>query len=161
MKKILVLVMLACSILGSAKQYYCKGINFEYKKKSYPHEVISKNGTFIEFAEGSIEKIFVQHCTPEKYLLNYVDKMMEHSNNSRRQNRVKYMTEVQDGSVNNYPCKFVDFKYKDFYRRVYCFVIDDEMFIIKIDGLKVGNERKMNTFIKKLKMVDTFEYIPE
>ncbi len=161
MKKILVLIFLTCSILGNAKQYYCKGINFEYNKKSYPHEVTSTNGTFIEFVEGSIEKIFVQHYTPEKFLLNFVDKAMEFSNNSKRQNKVKSMTEVQDGSVNNYPCKFVDFVYKDFYRRVYCFVIDDKMFIIKIDALKVNNERKMNSFIKKLKIVDTFEYIPE
>ena len=161
MRRILIVFLLLCSIMCNAKQYYCKGINFEYKKKSYPHEVISNSGVCIKFEEGFIEKIFVQNKTPEKFLLDYVDRRIEVSNNAIRKNRVKSMSEVQDGSVNNVPCKFVDFKYKDFYRRVYCFVIDDEMFIIKIDGLKVGNERKMNTFIKKLKIVDTFEYIPE
>ena len=123
--------------------------------------MISNSGVCIKFEEGFIEKIFVQNKTPEKFLLDYVDRRIEASNNAIRKNRVKSMSEVQDGSVNNVPCKFVDFKYKDFYRSVYCFVIDDEMFIIKIEGLKVGNERKMNTFIKKLKIVDTFEYIPE
>ena len=161
MRKLLFFILLLCSIMCNAKQYYCKGINFEYKKKSYPHEVISKSGVCIKFEEGFIEKIFTQNKTPEKFLLDYVDRRMEASNNATRKNRVKSMSEVQDGSVNNIPCKFVDFKYHDYYRRVYCFMIDKEMFIITIDGVKVKNEKGMDGFVKKLKIVDTFEYLPE
>ena len=180
MKKLLVALFLCSSILCQAKDFYYEGISFEYpsrmkggiklQPKGYETEnsyCVTSLPYLITSSHNLVELLSIS-CTknsknnPEKFLTEIMDKTMEESSNMPKKLRVKSISDIQDGIVGNYPCKFIDIEKPKGHRiRVYCFKKGNYFIQLTINGFGVKKLEKFEEVIAKLKVVDTFDFVPE
>lgn len=180
MKKILILALLCSTLFCQAKDFYYEGISFEYASRmnggiklrfrgyetensycvtSLPYLITSSNN-LVELLSISCTKNSKNN--PEKKLTEIMDKTMEESANMPRKQRVKSISDIQDGMVGNYPCKFIDIEKPKGHRiRVYCFKKGNYFIQLTINWFGVKKLEKFEKVIENLRVIDTFEFMPE
>lgn len=182
MKKLLVALFLCSSILCQAKDFYYEGISFEYASRMKGGIKLQPKGCEVENSHWVFFPYFSSNnpvellkysllsisCTknsknnPEKILTEIMDKTMEESANMPRKQRVKSISDIQDGMVGNYPCKFIDIEKPKGHRiRVYCFKKGNYFIQLTINWFGVKKLEEFEKVIAKLKVVDTFDFVPE
>ena len=184
MKKILVALFLLCTLFCQAKDFYYEGMSFEYQNrmgggiKLYPKgcEAEDTHWVFLSLIKNSPNNPVVLlnnsllsiSCTknsknnPEKVLTEIIDKTWEESANMPKKLRVKSISDIQDGIVGNYPCKFIDIeKPKGLRVRAYCFQKGNYFIQLTVSWFGVKKLEKFEEVIAKLKVVDTFDFVPE
>ena len=184
MKKLLVALFLCSSILCQAKDFYYEGISFEYQNrmgggvKLYPKgcDAEDTHWVFLSLVKNSPNNPVVllnnsllsisctknKNSNPEKVLTEIIDKTWSESSNMPKKLRVKSISDIQDGIVGNYPCKFIDIeKPKGVRIRAYCFKKGDYFIQLTVSWFGVKKLEKFEEVIAKLKVVDTFDFVPE
>lgn len=180
MKKLLVALFLCSSILCQAKDFYYEGMSFEYPSRMKGGVKLQLRGYetensywvvslpyFITSSNNLVELLSIS-CTknsknnPEKILMEIMDKTMEESANMPRKQKVKSISDIQDGMVGNYPCKFIDIENPKGHRiRVYCFKKGNYFIQLTINWFGVKKLEKFEKVIEYLRVIDTFEFMPE
>ena len=182
MKKIFIFVLLFSTLCCHAKDVYFDGMSFEFKSqfpiKLFPREIetdgvswifltINKNipQNVVSLLNGSLVAVSKQKQdkqSPEKLLEEVIEKTMEQSANSPKKFRVKSISEIEDGRINGIRCKYIDIENPKGVRvRQYCFAKDGYIIQISISWFGVKKLDKFEKVIESLRVVDTFEFMPE
>lgn len=182
MKKILILVLLCSTLFCQAKDVYFDGMSFEFKSqgmiKLFPREIeadgvswifltINKNipHNVVSLLNGSLVAVSKQKQdkkSPDQILEEVIEKTMEQSANSPKKFQVKSISEIKEGRMNGIRCKYIDIENPKGVRiRQYSFAKDGYVICITISWFGVKKLEKFEKVIEDLRVIDTFEFMPE
>lgn len=168
MKKILFFsVLVFCSLVCNAqkkKSFYYDGIEVHNVKgwtiaPSKDASVTTITFVLLPSQLQIVKQGLPQDFNAERYLEKTIEQLMEMSVMAgRKEPKIKAVSDVLVGYINNIPAKYVDITYsKKIVKRIYTFSMHEQLFIVQWMG-----EGAINKVAKAFdKILSTFTYNPE